>query len=205
MKFVFLVLVLLVSACSVEQTSAENEGVVPESDQYRQAIFAGGCFWCMEPPYDELTGVVATTSGYAGGHLRSPTYQAVTAGRSGHLEVVRVTYDPELISYEQLLAVYWRNVDPLDDGGQFCDRGESYTTAIFATTPRQASLARKSKQAIAEVLGQPVVTPIRELAVPGFYPAEDYHQDYYQKNPLRYKYYRASCRRDQRLESLWGD
>jgi peptide-methionine (S)-S-oxide reductase len=204
MKFVFLAFVLFVSACSVEQTTAEGDVEIVESDQYRQAIFAGGCFWCMEPPYDELAGVVATTSGYAGGHLRAPTYQAVTAGRSGHLEVVQVTYDPKLVSYEELLDVYWRNVDPLDAGGQFCDRGESYTTAIFATTPRQVKLATNSKRGIEAELGRAVVTPVRELEAPGFYPAEDYHQNYYQKNPIRYKYYRASCRRDQRLESLWG-
>ncbi len=166
------------------------------------AIFAGGCFWCMEPPYDALPGVVATTSGYTGGHKVNPTYHEVSAGGTGHVEAVKIVFDPKQIGYEKLLEVFWRNVDPLDKGGQFCDRGSTYTTAIFYQDEEQKKLAEQSKAAIEKKLGKTVVTAIRPAAT--FYAAEDYHQDYYQKNPLRYKYYRYSCGRDQRLEELWG-
>ena len=166
------------------------------------AIFAGGCFWCMEPPFDKLPGVVATTSGYTGGQKMSPTYEQVSAGDTGHIEAVQVVFDPKKISYEKLLEVFWRNVDPLDKGGQFCDRGSTYTTAIFYANEEQKKLAEQSKTAIEKKLGKAVVTMIRPAVT--FYAAEDYHQDYYQKNPLRYKYYRYSCGRDQRLEELWG-
>lgn len=167
-----------------------------------EAFFAGGCFWCMEPPYDELEGVLDTTSGYTGGRTKNPSYRSVTGGNTGHYEAIRVTYDPDKIDYAQLLEVFWRNIDPLDAGGQFCDRGSSYRTAIFVGNETQERLARDSKARIAEQLGQPVATKI--LTAGDFYPAEDYHQDYYQKNPLRYKYYRHRCGRDQRLEELWG-
>ena len=166
------------------------------------AVFAGGCFWCMEPPYDELPGVVSTTSGYTGGQKLNPTYREVSAGTTGHIEAVQIVYDPKQISYEKLLEVFWRNVDPLDRGGQFCDRGGTYTTAIFYQNEAQQKLAQQSKAEIERKLGKAVVTAIREVAP--FYPAEDYHQDYYHKNPLRYKFYRLSCGRDQRLEQLWG-
>jgi len=166
------------------------------------AVFAGGCFWCMEPPFDKLPGVVATTSGYTGGQKMNPTYEQVSAGDTGHVEAMQVTYDPKLVSYEKLLEVFWRNVDPLDKGGQFCDRGSTYTTAIFYANEEQKKLAEQSKAAIEKKLGKAIVTAIRPAAT--FYAAEDYHQDYYQKNPLRYKYYRHSCGRDQRLEELWG-
>jgi len=166
------------------------------------AIFAGGCFWCMEPPYDELAGVVATTSGYTGGKKLNPTYQEVSAGGTGHFEAVQIAYDPAKVGYEKLLEVFWRNVDPLDGGGQFCDRGDSYKTAIFYQNEEQKRLAERSKAEIEQRLGKKVATPILPAAT--FYAAEDYHQDYYIKNPLRYKYYRYSCGRDQRLEKLWG-
>lgn len=166
------------------------------------AVFAGGCFWCMEPPYDALTGAIATTSGYAGGRKANPTYEQVSAGDTGHVEAVQITYDPKQVSYEKLLDVFWRNVDPLDKGGQFCDRGSTYTTAIFVQNQEERKLAEQSKAAIEKKLGKTVVTVIRPAAT--FYPAEEYHQDYYRKNPLRYKYYRYSCGRDQRLEHLWG-
>ena len=166
------------------------------------AVFAGGCFWCMEPPFDALPGVAATTSGYSGGQKENPTYEQVSAGDTGHIEVIQVTYDPKQVSYEKLLEVFWRNVDPLDKGGQFCDRGNTYTTAIFYQNEEQQKIAEQSKVAIEKKLGKTIVTAIRPAAT--FYAAEDYHQDYYQKNPLRYKYYRYSCGRDQRLEQLWG-
>ncbi|OGI52220.1 MAG: peptide-methionine (S)-S-oxide reductase [Candidatus Muproteobacteria bacterium RIFCSPHIGHO2_12_FULL_60_33] len=166
------------------------------------AVFAGGCFWCMEPPYDKLPGVVATTSGYTGGQKLNPTYEQVSAGDSGHIEAVQITYDPKQVSYEKLLEVFWRNVDPLDRGGQFCDRGSTYTTAIFVQNQEERKIAEQSKAAAEKKLGKKIVTAIRPTAT--FYAAEDYHQDYYQKNPLRYKYYRYSCGRDQRLGELWG-
>ena len=166
------------------------------------AIFAGGCFWCMEPPYDALPGVVATTSGFTGGQKANPSYKEVSGGNTGHIEAVQIAYDPAKVSYEKLLEVYWRNVDPLDGGGQFCDRGHEYTTAVFYQNEEQKKLAEQSKSAIEKRLGRPVATVIRPAAP--FYAAEDYHQDYYLKNPLRYKYYRYSCGRDQRLEKLWG-
>ena len=166
------------------------------------AVFAGGCFWCMEPPYDALPGVVATTSGFTGGQKANPSYKEVSGGNTGHIEAVQIAYDPAKVSYEKLLEVYWRNVDPLDGGGQFCDRGHEYTTAIFYQNEEQKRLAEQSKVAVEKQLGRPVATVIRPAAP--FYAAEDYHQDYYLKNPLRYKYYRYSCGRDQRLEKLWG-
>ena len=173
--------------------------------QVARAVFAGGCFWCMEPPYDALPGVVATVSGYTGGESENPSYEQVSAGGTGHFEAVEVTYDPARVSYTQLLEVFWRNVDPLDDGGQFCDRGDSYRTAIFYATAEEKAAALKSRDAAAEklVIKGPIVTPL--LPAKAFYPAEDYHQDYYQKNPIRYKYYRFACERDQRLKEVWGE
>lgn len=168
------------------------------------AIFAGGCFWCMEPPFDKTPGVVTTTSGYVGGHKAGATYKEVTAGGTGHYEAVRIVYDPQKVSYEKLLEVFWRNVDPVDAGGQFCDRGESYRTAIFAHDPEQKRLAESSRQALdaSKRLPKPIVTPV--LVAGPFWVAEDYHQDYHQKNPGKYQFYRWNCGRDARLEALWG-
>jgi peptide-methionine (S)-S-oxide reductase len=166
------------------------------------ATFAGGCFWCMEPPYDEIAGVLSTISGYAGGTKKNPTYEQVTSGTTGHAEVVQITYDPNKVTYEKLLEVFWRNIDPLTANAQFCDHGSQYRSAIFYHDEAQKRLAEKSKQAVQQRFKEPVATeivPARE-----FYPAEDYHQDYYKKNPIRYKVYRYSCGRDQRLEELWG-
>ncbi len=175
--------------------------VVAQEDT--RATFAGGCFWCMEKPFDELDGVISTTSGYTGGHTEDPTYREVTRGGTGHLEAVQVVYDPNKVDYKTLLFVFWRNVDPLDAGGQFCDRGSSYETAVFAHGAEQRRLAEESKRGVERELGRSVETPIRSFDV--FYPAEDYHQDYYRKNPVRYNFYRTSCGRDARLEILWGD
>ena len=180
-----------------------SAAVVSAQDQYARATFAGGCFWCMEKPFDELEGVISTTSGYTGGHVEDPTYRQVTRGGTGHLEAVQIVYDPEKVDYETLLFVFWRNIDPLDAGGQFCDRGESYETAIFAHNAEQRRLAEASKRDARREVGRSLVTPIRSFDV--FYTAEDYHQDYYQKNPVRYNFYRTSCGRDARLEMLWGD
>jgi peptide-methionine (S)-S-oxide reductase len=169
-----------------------------------KATFAGGCFWCMEHPYDELDGVVSTTSGYIGGHKANPTYREVSPGTTGHAEAVQVVYDPSKVSYEKLLMVFWMNVDPTDAGGQFCDRGSQYRTGIFYYTDEQKRLAEASKAALAKSkpFKEPLVTEITMATT--FYPAEDYHQDYYIKNPVRYKFYRTGCGRDARLKALWG-
>ncbi|MBI3343856.1 MAG: peptide-methionine (S)-S-oxide reductase MsrA [Gammaproteobacteria bacterium] len=174
-------------------------------DQYGRATFAGGCFWCMEPPFDKLDGVISTTSGYTGGHQKNPTYQEVSAGGTGHTESVQVVYDPKRVSYEELLKVFWRNIDPTVRDAQFCDHGQQYRTAIFYHDDKQRELAERSKEALDKTkpFKEPIVTEITPANI--FYPAEDYHQDFYKKNPVRYKFYRYNCGRDQRLEQLWGD
>ena len=172
------------------------------SDQGAKAIFGGGCFWCMEPPFDKLAGVLSTTSGYIGGRTPNPTYEQVSGGGTGHVEVVQVVFDPSKVSYEKLLDVFWQNVDPIDANGQFCDRGDQYRTAIFYQSEDQQRLAAQSKLEVASHLNQPIATQI--VAAGTFYPAEAYHQDYYDKNPVRYKFYRWNCGRDARLEQLWG-
>ena len=171
----------------------------------RQAVFAGGCFWCMEPPFDALEGVVETTSGYTGGHVPNPTYKAVSKGATGHTEAIRITYDPDKVSYARLLDVFWRNIDPLDAGGQFCDRGSQYRSEIFVANEAEKQIAENSKRHLesGEVLNQSVATAITAATV--FYPAEDYHQDYYQKNPARFKFYKWNCGRQQRLDRIWKD
>lgn len=168
------------------------------------ATFAGGCFWCMEKPFDVLPGVVSTTSGYIGGTVKNPSYHDVSAGGTGHAEAVQVVYDPKKVSYEKLLEVYWHNVDPTVKDRQFCDVGTQYRTAIFVHTPEQKAAAEKSKELLAmtKPFKDPIVTPVVEAG--DFWPAEDYHQDYYKKNPLRYEYYRTGCGRDARLKALWG-
>lgn len=168
------------------------------------ATFAGGCFWCMEPPYDQLEGVLATHSGFSGGDIPNPSYEQVVRGGTGHLEVIQVTYDPEVISYERLLEVFWRNIDPFQSNGQFCDIAPTYRSAIFVHDDSQRILAEASLSEIAQRFsGQSIDTRILPFEV--FYPAGSYHQDYYQKNPNRYKYYRWRCGRDQRLQAIWGD
>lgn len=168
------------------------------------ATFAGGCFWCMEPPFDELDGVISTTSGYTGGQTKNPSYEEVSSGVTGHTEAVQVVFDPAKVSYAKLLDVFWRNIDPLTPDAQFCDHGSQYRTAIFYHGEEQMRLAEASKKALEQSgrFMKPIVTeivPARE-----FYQAEEHHQDYYQKNPWRYKFYRYQCGRDQRLEQLWG-
>jgi methionine-S-sulfoxide reductase len=174
-----------------------------EEPKLAKATFAGGCFWCMEPPFDKLAGVVATTSGYTGGKVPDPSYEQVSYGGTGHLEAVEVTYDPAQVSYEELLEVFWRNVDPTDGKGQFCDRGEQYTTAVFFHDEEQRLLAEESKRKLVDSdrLKKPIATSIRPATA--FYAAEEYHQDYYEKNPIRYKFYRSRCGRDRVLEKLW--
>jgi peptide-methionine (S)-S-oxide reductase len=169
------------------------------------ATFAGGCFWCMEPPFDKLDGVLSTTSGYTGGTKQDPTYEQVSAGGTGHLESVQIVYDPKRVSYEKLLEVYWHNIDPTDDLGQFCDKGGQYRSVIFVHDEAQRKLAEASRSALeaSHRLPSRVVTEIRPAG--DFHPAEEYHQDYYVKNPIRYKFYRTTCGRDAVLDRLWGE
>ncbi len=171
---------------------------------YAEATFAGGCFWCMEPPFDKLDGVITTTSGYTGGKKKNPTYKEVSRGGTGHTESIRVVYDASKISYRELLEVFWHNIDPLARNRQFCDIGDQYRSAIFYHDEEQRRLAEATKKQL-EASGRfkdPIATQI--LAAGEFWPAEDYHQDYYKKNPIRYRFYRFSCGRDRRLEELWG-
>jgi peptide-methionine (S)-S-oxide reductase len=199
------------SAGSAAGSGTEAEGAGPndagpadgDDGDTASAYFAGGCFWCMEPPYDDVDGVLETISGYTGGTVENPSYRQVVAGGTGHLEAVRIVYDPDRVSYEELLYIFWRNIDPLDAGGQFCDRGESYTTAIFYANSEQRRLARESLREIRTEFDQSIATGIEELDE--FYRAEEYHQNYYTKNPARYSFYRASCGRDARLRELWGE
>ena len=172
------------------------------AQQLEKAVFAGGCFWCVESDFDKVPGVVSTVSGYTGGKTKNPTYRQVTAGGTGHYEAVEITYDATKVSYEMLLAAFWRSVDPTDGGGQFCDRGQSYETAVFVADDKERGLAEASRKSAQDLLDKPIVTPI--LAAAPFYAAEDYHQDYYKNNPLRYRYYRYSCGRNQRVKELWG-
>lgn len=170
--------------------------------QNKEAVFAGGCFWCLEGPFDALPGVLATEAGYTGGQTPNPTYEQVSSGTSGHLEAMRVVYDPELVDFAKLLDVFWRNIDPTDAGGQFCDRGPQYRSAVFFADEAEESIARASKAQLEEARGFKVATEI--LPRSEFYAAEEYHQDYYKKNPLRYHFYRQGCGRDKRLKQLWG-
>jgi peptide-methionine (S)-S-oxide reductase len=166
------------------------------------ATFAGGCFWCMEPPFESLPGVASVTSGYTGGAKANPTYEEVSDGGTGHAEAVQIVYDPAELSYETLLEVFWRNIDPTVAGRQFCDVGAQYRSAVFVHGDAQRKAAEASRDAIAKRLAAPVKTEI--AAASRFWPAEEYHQDYAQKNPLRYRYYRSGCGRDARLRELWG-
>jgi len=198
--------ILRLAAGLVALLSVSAQAADKPTDQagLAKATFAGGCFWCMEPPYDKLDGVISTTSGYTGGQKTNPSYREVSAGGTGHTEAVQVVYDPKKVSYEKLLEVFWRNVDPTDAGGQFCDRGDQYRTGIFFHDDDQKRVAEISKAAMekSKPFKQPIVTKL--VAATEFYPAEDYHQDYYMKNPVRYKLYRYNCGRDKRLEELWG-
>lgn len=167
------------------------------------AVFAGGCFWCVEKDFDHVEGVLDTVSGYTGGTNDNPTYHNHVAGR--HREAVQITFDPSKVTYKQLLDVFWRSVDPTDPGGQFCDRGHSYTTAIYASKGEQVRIAKESKAELKKsgVLKAKVVTPVEDAEI--FWPAEGYHQDYYKKNPTRYKLYRFGCGRDRRVRAVWGE
>jgi peptide-methionine (S)-S-oxide reductase len=175
-----------------------------EEPKLATATFAGGCFWCMEPPFDKTPGVISTTSGYTGGTKADPTYEEVSDGTTGHTEAVQIVYDPSKVTYAQLLEIFWHNVDPITPNAQFCDKGSQYRSAIFFHDAEQQRLAEESKRKIeaAARFKAPIATQL--VAASTFYPAEEYHQDYYQKNPVRYRYYRFGCGRDARLKELWG-
>jgi peptide-methionine (S)-S-oxide reductase len=174
----------------------------PAAEPLAKADFAGGCFWCMQGPFDKTPGVVSTRAGYTGGDARNPTYEQVSAGGTGHAESVEVLYDPKKVSYQALLDVYWRNVDPFDASGQFCDHGTQYRSAIFTRNDEEKRLAEESKKSLEKRFGKPIATQV--VAAREFWPAEEYHQQYYVKNPVRYRLYRLGCGRDQRLEEIWG-
>lgn len=201
-----LLAVLLLSCRGTETKAIEgNNPMTKESANTKVATFAGGCFWCTESDFEKVPGVLKVISGYTGGKKENPSYEEVSSGRTGHLEAVQVTYDPEKVTYEQLLEVFWRHIDPTDSGGQFVDRGSQYRSAVFYHDEEQKRLAEKSRDALTRSgkFSRPVATEI--LPLTKFYEAEDYHQDYYRKNPLRYQFYRANSGRDQFLKKTWGD
>lgn len=206
-KLIAITGLLILSACAQAQNSKVDDKApateVTLSGKTDTAIFAGGCFWCIESDYEKLPGVIEAVAGYAGGVTIDPTYKEVTYADTGHFEVIEVTYDPTILSYNDLLDYFWVHVDPTDPHGQFCDKGSSYRTAIFAR-PDQIDAARKSKTDIIRTkpFSADIVTPVLEAAT--FYRAEEYHQDYYKKNPDHYNRYRTGCRRDARIRQLWG-
>jgi peptide-methionine (S)-S-oxide reductase len=203
LKYTLSVFILSLLAMTIS-TSADETSVAATDSNTSVATFAGGCFWCMEGPFDKLEGVVSTTSGYTGGHTKNPTYKQTSTGKTGHTEAVQIVYDPEQVSYEKLLDVFWHNIDPTTPDQQFCDRGSQYRSEIFYHDDEQKQLAEASKSTLKKnkPFNAPIVTQVTRAST--FYAAEDYHQDYYKKNPIRYRYYRHGCGRDKRLEQLWG-
>lgn len=177
-------------------------GAAAEPAVTRSAVFAAGCFWCAEAVFDGVPGVSDVVSGFSGGQVADPTYEQVSRGGTGHVETVEVRYDPRKISYSQLLDLFWRNVDIFDGGGQFCDRGDSYRAVIFVADSAERQLALASKAALEKRFGRPIAVSITAAA--RFYRAEEYHQDYHTRNPLRYRFYRSGCGRDARLDAIWG-
>jgi peptide-methionine (S)-S-oxide reductase len=198
-----LVTLILLSLFTIYVYASEQDATTSKLEKNERAIFAGGCFWCMEPPFDKLDGVISTTSGYTAGDKKNPTYKEVSAGSTGHTEAIEIVYDPEKITYSELLDVFWINIDPVAVDRQFCDAGSQYRSGIYYLNDSQQADAMRSLQEITD--NKPFEGKIATEILPAstFYPAEDYHQDYYQKNPLRYKYYRFACGRDQRLQELW--
>ena len=192
--------ILLVGAWTAQPTSRAATDATPS-----KAYFAGGCFWCMEEAFEKVEGVLSATSGYMGGRVANPSYEEVSAGRTGHAESVEVVYDPSRVSYQKLLEAFWHNVDPLTPNAQFCDHGSQYRSAIFYQTDEEKRASETSKQALEQSkrFTEPIVTQIVQASQ--FYPAEEYHQDFYKKNPIRYKFYKYNCGRAQRLETLWGN
>ncbi len=204
--YLFPLSLALVAATSVATGDQKGANVKEKAaNTMEKATFAGGCFWCMEAPFDKLPGVASVTVGYTGGTAKNPTYEQVSAGGTGHAEAVQIVYNPSETGYEKLLEIFWHNIDPTVKNRQFCDVGSQYRPAIFYHSEEQRLLALKSKEALEKTkpFKEPILTEI--TAAGEFYPAEEYHQHYYQKNPIRYKYYRSGCGRDRRLKELWGD
>lgn len=193
---------LLLTLSAGTTLMAKDENTQQASKNTEIAIFAGGCFWCLEKVYENVPGIISSISGYTGGHFANPTYEQVSAGGTEHRESVQVTYDPGVIAYKELLDLFWHNIDPLDEKGQFCDKGDSYKAAIFYSNEDQKTKAETSKQAVEKTLNKKVVTDI--LPASTFYPAEEYHQNYASKNPIRYKFYSTTCGRASRLKEVWG-
>lgn len=191
------------AGCSQDSAAAEPSTGANQSAETRTAIFAGGCFWCVEQAFDQVEGVVKTISGYTGGHVPDPTYEQVGRGGTGHVEAVKVIYNPAKVGYRTLLQNFWHNIDPTDPDGQFCDQGPMYRSVIFVLNDRQRRLAEQSKQALIKDPNAPEPITTRILDASEFWRAEDYHQNYYKKNPVRYHYYKWACGREQRLEELW--
>lgn len=199
MKHTRLLFPFLIMALASIQSHAK------EQSDMRTAIFAGGCFWCIEADFEKLSGVISVQSGYTGGQLKNPTYEQVSRTETGHYEAVLVNYDASKISYKLLVDYFWFNIDPTDDKGQFCDKGSSYRSAIFYQNEEQKAIAEQSLAELSKSKPfiEPIITPI--LAAATFYPAENYHQDYYKTNSIKYRYYRYRCGRDKRLQELWGN
>ncbi len=172
------------------------------AQEFRKAYFAGGCFWCMEESFDEINGVISTISGYSGGHLKNPTYQDVIYKDTGHVEAIEITYDPKIVSFEKLLNIYWKNIDPFDSAGQFCDKGKSYRSVIFFQTQPEKEFIDKSLKNLEKIFSNKIVTLVWKFEK--FYPAEDYHQDYYEKNFIRYLMYKKGCKREETLKKIWN-
>ena len=202
LSYAFATLILGLLATVITTSSADEETIATGNTSV--ATFAGGCFWCMESPFDKLEGVISTTSGYTGGHTKNPSYKQTSSGKTGHTEAVQIIYDPNQVSYKKLLDVFWHNIDPTTPDQQFCDRGNQYRSEIFYHDEEQKRLADASKAALnkSKPFKAPIVTQVTQALT--FYAAENYHQDYYKKNPIRYRYYRHGCGRDNRLEQLWG-
>jgi len=203
-KLMLSVFGLLMATVSVLSVQAMAESSM-KNTEIETAVFAGGCFWCTESDFDKVKGVVETTSGYIGGHKKNPTYKEVSAGGTGHTEAVKIDYDPGQVSYAELLKVFWRSIDPTTPDAQFCDHGSQYRSGVFYLNEEQKRLAMESKSVLEKnkPFKEAIVTEITEASM--FYPAEDYHQNYHDRNPVRYKYYRWGCGRDARLEELWGE
>jgi peptide-methionine (S)-S-oxide reductase len=196
---------MLLAHTTFAQTNSATTTATATAVVTSKATFAGGCFWCVEYDFDKVDGVISTTSGYIGGKTANPTYEQVGSKATGHYEAVEVVFDPKKVSYEKLVEYFWRTIDPTDPNGQFCDKGAPYKTAIFTHDATQSKVAQTSREALEKTkpFAAPIVTEV--IAATTFYPAETYHQDYYTKNPVRYKYYRTSCGRDARVKQLWGD
>ncbi len=197
--------IMLVAVAVVVALGASQPSVAADTGETAYATFAGGCFWCIEADFEKVEGVITVTSGYTGGHVANPTYKQVSAGGTGHTEAIRVVYDPDVVTYEELLDVFWHNIDPTVADRQFCDVGDQYRSGIFYHDEAQREAAEKSRAELekSKPFPQPIVTEITEESA--FYPAEVYHQDYAKKNPIRYSYYRKGCGRDNRLQQLWGE